>query len=400
MNEKEKELEIEEVESTGEKNSKVKQIQKNFKFTSETERDELADILTVIKKPGQTDGTAILETLKSVLSEGERAEVIANANQTLAKVYEASFMEVELMQRRLVEKYTLLMSVANLEVDKVRNELTEHFEKKVSKLEKANERLESELSRVKFEKEELGSSIDSKDHLVTEVNTRIEDLTKTLETKDLSIVALTNQLAAKDDLVEEFKSKANSLNETIAQLTTDQQSNLTEMKELRAENKQLNESYLKSNEVIIKLTNDLEKTNIELEHSKKDMSRFESELSKIETRYEAQLEQLRKELDAERQSKSDLQSELMKLMTALTTQTKEVKEDVKEETPTPKAQREVKKPYTVKNEKGEVVFSGNKNGLVKYVNKEFQPKVEVTKFTDNDDIRELIHPNTLEAVME
>ena len=399
MSEKEKELEVNEETETKTEEKKQKQtqtqIQKNFKFSSEEEKDELMNILSVIKEKNQTDGSALLETLKSVIDEGQKAEILANANPTLKKVFDGTITELELMQHNITQKYKALMTTANIEVDKVRKELTEHFEKKVSKLETANERLENELSRVKAKKEELESSMDSKDHLVTEVNTRIEDLIKTLETKDLSIVALTNQLAVKDDLVEEFKSKANSLNETIAQLTTDQQSNLTEMKELRAENKQLNESYLKSNEVIIKLTNHLEKTNIELEHSKKDMSRFESELSKIETRYEAQLEQLRKELDAERQSKSDLQSELMKLMTALTTQTKEVKEEVKEDKPQQSQQQKINKPYTIKDEKGKTIWSGNKNGLVKYVNS-VQSEVKVTAKTSDNDIEKLLHPNVLE----
>lgn len=372
-----------------------KTIQKNLKFSNENDRDELNAILGTMEFEGATDGDKILHALKSVMNEGQRAEIIATANQTLAKVFESTFLELELMQRSIVDKYQALMTVANLEVNSVRNELTDHFEKKVAKLEKANERLEAELSSLKLEKEDLQSLINSKEHLVTEANTRVEDLTKALATKDLSIEALTNQLSVKDDLVEEYKSKAVSLNETIAQLTTDQQSNLAEMKELRSENKALNESYLKNNEVITKLTNNLEKMNIELDYAKKNADRYESEiaklnerheteLNKLESRYQAELEQLRKELASERQSKTDLQSELIKLMSQMSQPT--VKESDKSQ-----SQSKTKKTFQVLDQKGKVIWKGSKNELFKYVNT-IQSKTKVTTSTSISEIEDLLHP--------
>ena len=79
-------------------------------------------------------------------------------------------------------------------------------------------------------------------------------------------------------------------------------------------------------------------------------------MTKLESRYQSELEQLRKELATERQSKSDLQSELMKLMTALTTQTKDVKEDNKDNQK-PQQTQQIKKPYVIKDKNGEVMLT-------------------------------------------
>lgn len=372
--------------------------QKNLRFSSDSEKDQLISILGTLSEQGiatgETDGDRVLSALKSILSEGQKAEIIANANPTLATVFESSFIELNLMQERIIEKYQALMTVANLEVDKVRAELTDHFQKKVEKLEKANERLESELSSLNSEKEDLQSLLDTKEHSVTEAFTRVDDLTKTLETKDLSIAALQSQLDSKDQLVEEFKSRIDESNATIAQMTTTQQERLGKIESLRSENDELKSRYQENIKDISKLSNDLEKTNIELEHAKKNAERYESEVTKLESRYQSELEQLRKELATERQSKSDLQSELMKLMTALTTQTKDVKEDNKDNQK-PQQTQQIKKPYVIKDKNGEVIWSGNKNGLIKYVNNN-QSELKVTTSTSIKEIEKLLDPNVLE----
>lgn len=369
--------------------------QKNLRFSSDTEKDQLVSILSTLSQEGiavgETDGDRVLSALKSILSEGQKAEIIANANPTLATVFESSFIELNLMQERIIEKYQALMTVANLEVDKVRAELTDHFQKKVEKLEKANERLESELSSLNSKKEDLQSLLDAKEHLVTEATTRVEDLNKTLETKDLSIAALQSQLDSKDQLVEEFKSRIDDSNATIAQMTITQQESLSKMETLRSENDELKLRYQENIKDISKLSSDLEKANIELNHAKKNAERYDNELIKLESRYQSELEQLRKELANERQSKSDLQSELMKLMTALTTQTKETKAQKTESS----QQQRINKPFVIKNETGTQVWSGNKNGLIKYVNNK-QSEVKVTTSTSVDEIEKLLYPCVLE----
>ena len=67
--------------------------QKNLRFSSDSEKDQLISILGTLSEQGiatgETDGDRVLSALKSVLNEGQKAEIIANANPTLATVINA-----------------------------------------------------------------------------------------------------------------------------------------------------------------------------------------------------------------------------------------------------------------------------------------------------------------------
>lgn len=389
MNENQNEL-------TTNEESKKKAIQKNFKFSDESNRDELNKIIGELEVDGKTDGDKMLNLIKAFMSKAEYNDVIAEANNSLSKVYESNFIELELLQRTILDKFRSLMVVANAEIGKNTEDLTGYYEKKVARLESMIEQLESKVDLLTSENEKLTAMLDSKEHSVTEANTRVEDLTKNLEAKEQSIELYKGQLQAKDDLIEESKKQTHQLNESIVKLTTTQQDHLSKIDELRSENEELKASYQESNQVISGLSMDIKEKDMKIQFTETEIERLRQEMERIHETNKEGIERLQRELANERQSKSELQDKLIELMGSLTNQPTPtiVKDGEKDSVAT----KPTKKTFVVTDQKGKQHFKGSQNELVKYVNGAVKPEPKVTSKTSLEEIRNLLSPLTLKVI--
>lgn len=396
-----KNVEVTEVKE-GTKKEATKQIQKNFKFSSEEERNEINEIITALtteqdEKEKTTDGFKILRALRAVINDDNRNKLIKTTeNQKLATMFASAFVEVELMQRRVTEKFERLMESANYELDEIRTSLTNEYEKKIAKLEKEVERLEKDLEKANEVKESTEVQVKEQVETIVNLEEKIKLMNDTLVQKEKEITLLESQVKIKDDLVEESKAKLTEANNLVSQMRQLEQTNMDKIEALNNENKELSERYLKVNQDNHSLTSRLKQKDMEIEFSNKEKARLESDLARVRNERDEANAKVEQSLIATRSLEEDLRNQMMSVMSNLATQQTPTVEDGGKDTPS--TPQPTKVSYRVLDKKGKPLFEGNKTELVKYVNAAVKPEPRVTNKTKIDVMEELLRPCVLKVI--
>lgn len=371
----------------------VKQIQKNFKFSTEEEKNELLSLLGNMDLEGKTDGAKILNLVKSLMSSAEYEDVTEGAHESLKSVYEGGIAQLEILTNSIKTQFTNLMTTSNKTIEQ--NQMTDrkYYEKKIANLEKLVEKTEEEKLQLKNKIENLEEMLTDKRRVAGEAVERSEELEKLVEDKDKLIEELRSQIAQKDAMVEEIKNEKEDLKKSIVDLTDSQQDYLKKVDDLRAENDSIKLSYQESTEVNNKLTLELKEKELKAQFIEQEVVRVRDELTRITEANKVEVERLQKELENERQSKSDLLIKFMDKLSTPPTPTV-VKDDGKDSSSTP---HPTKTTFQVLDTKGKSLFDGNKIELVKYVNA-VQKEKKITGKTDIKVLEDLLHPCVIKVI--
>ncbi|MBP3902863.1 hypothetical protein [Turicibacter sp.] len=403
------------------KKEATKQIQKNFKFSTEEEKNELTTLLANMELAGSTDGAKILNLVKSLMSTAEYKEVIEGADESLNAIYKAGLTELEILTDSIRDRYRILMNTSNEAFKKSEAKNEKYFGKKIENLEKLIEKKEDDELKLKAEIESLNKLLSDKRRIAGEAVERADELEKQLLDKDKIIEDLRSQISQKDSEVKEVKAEKEQLiieskeeredlKKSIVDLNKSQQENLKKVDELRDENDKLKASYAGVNQVNSELTLKLSQKEMEIEFSIKEKARLESDLARIQgdlTRIRAEKDEanakVEQSLIATRQLEEELRNQMMKVMSDLATQstpTPVLEEDGgkdSQNTTTTKPKPTVQKTtFQVVDSKGKKLFEGNLSGLVKYVNTVQSEKV--TTKTDVNVIEDLLSPCVLKVI--
>ena len=403
------------------KKEATKQIQKNFKFSTEEEKNELTTLLANMELAGSTDGAKILNLVKSLMSTAEYKEVIEGADESLNAIYKAGLTELEILTDSIRDRYRILMNTSNEAFKKSEAKNEKYFGKKIENLEKLIEKKEDDELKLKAEIESLNKLLSDKRRIAGEAVERADELEKQLLDKDKIIEDLRSQISQKDSEVKEVKAEKEQLiieskeeredlKKSIVDLNKSQQENLKKVDELRDENDKLKASYAEVNQVNSELTLKLSQKEMEIEFSIKEKARLESDLARIQgdlTRIRAEKDEanakVEQSLIATRQLEEELRNQMMKVMSDLATQstpTPVLEEDGgkdSQNTTTTKPKPTVQKTtFQVVDSKGKKLFEGNLSGLVKYVNTVQSEKV--TTKTDVNVIEDLLSPCVLKVI--
>ena len=399
--EENKNVEATEVKESTKKEA-TKQIQKNFKFSSEEEKNEINEIIAALtteqdEKEKITDGFKILRALRSVINDGNRNKLIETTeNQKLAAMFAGAFVEVELMQRRVTEKFERLMESANYELDEIRSDLTNKYEKKVAKLEKEVERLENDLEKANEVKDAVEVQVKEQIETIANLEEKVKSMNDTLVQKEKEITLLESQAKTKDTLVEETKTHLAEANNLVSQMRQLEQVNMDKIEALNKENKELSERYSRVNQDNHSLTYELKQKDMEIEFSNKEKARLESDLVRVRNERDEAKDKVEQSLIATRSLEEKLRNQMMSVMSNLTTQPiPTVEEDGGKDTPS--IPQPTKATFQVLDTKGKSLFKGNKTELVKYVNT-VQREKKVTTKTDVNVIKDLLHPCVIKVI--
>lgn len=422
--EENKNVEATEVKESTKKEA-TKQIQKNFKFSSEEEKNEINEIIAALtteqdEKEKTTDGFKILRALRSVINDDNRNKLIETTeNQKLATMFAGAFVEVELMQRRVTEKFERLMESTNYELDEIRKSLTNEYEKKIAKLEKEIERLEKDLEKANETKEATEVQVKEQTEAIVSLEEKVKSMNDTLIQKDKEIALLENQAKTKDTLVEETKTHLAEANNLVSQMRQLEQVNMDKIEALNKENKELSERYSMVNQDNRSLTYKLKQKDMEIEFSNKEKVRLESDLVRVRAERDEAQDKVEQSLVATRSLEEKLRNQMMLVMSNLATQqtpTTTVEEEGSKDSQTrvapttkPSVVVENKKTknqatsnkknmtYQLINEDGKEVFRGTWNGLVRKANA-MQKKAEVTIETEVSEIEKLLSPCVIKVI--
>lgn len=413
------------------KKEATKQIQKNFKFSTEEEKNELTTLLSNMELEGSTDGAKILNLVKSLMSTAEYKEVIEGADESLNAIYKAGLTELEILTDSIRDRYRILMNTSNEAFKKSEAKNEKFYGKKIENLEKLIEKKEDDELKLKAEIESLNKLLSDKRRIAGEAVERADELEKQLLDKDKIIEDLRSQISQKDSEVKEVKAEKEQLiieskeeredlKKSIVDLNKSQQENLKKVDELRDENDKLKASYAEVNQVNSELTLKLSQKEMEIEFSIKEKARLESDLARIQgdlTRIQAEKDEanakVEQSLIATRQLEEELRNQMMKVMSDLATQstpTPVLEEDGGKDSQTKTTTTTEKKPtvkkkesdqknmtYQLLNEDGKEVFRGTWAGLVRKANA-MQKKAEVTTQTDISEIQSLLSPCTIKVI--
>lgn len=397
------------------KKEPVKQIQKNLKFSTEEERNELTTLLTNMQLEGATDGAKILNLMKSLMSSAQYEDVTEGAHESLKSVYEGGIAQLEILTNSIKTQFANLMTTSSKTVEQ--NQITDrkYYEKKISNLEKLVEKTEEEKLQLKTKIENLEEMLTDKRRVAVEALERSEELEKLVEDKDKLIEELRSQITKKDGMIEEIKrEKEQALSESkiekedlkksIVDLTNSQQDYLKKVDDLRAENDRIKLSYQQSNEVNNKLTLELKEKELKAQFIEQEVVRIRGEVDRITETNKVEVGRLQKELETERQSKSDLLIKFMDKLSTAPTPTVEVEDNGKDSqsrvTPKPKSSvnaKKIKTTYKLLNEKGKEIFSGNWDEFVTKANG-VQKETTITPETEISEIEKLLSPCTIKVI--
>ena len=404
------------------KKEATKQIQKNFKFSTEEEKNELTTLLSNMELEGTTDGAKILNLVKSLMSTAEYKEVIEGADESLNAIYRAGLTELEILTNSIRDRYCMLMTTSNEAFKKSEAKNERFYSKKIENLEKLIEKKEEDELKLKAEIESLNKLLSDKRRIAGEAVERADELEKQLLDKDKIIEDLRSQISQKDSevkeikaekeqLITESKEEREDLKKSIVDLNKSQQENLKKVDELRDENDKLKASYAGVNQVNSELTLKLSQKEMEIEFSIKEKKRLEGDLARIQgdlTRIQAEKDEanakVEQSLIATRQLEEELRNQMMKVMSDLATQStptpvveEEGKDSQTKATTTPNPKPTVQKAtFQVVDQKGKKLFEGKLNELVKYVNTVQSEKV--TSKTDVNVIEDLLSPCKIKVI--
>lgn len=382
------------------KKEPVKQIQKNLKFSTEEERNELTTLLTNMQLEGATDGAKILNLVRSLMSSAEYDEVIEGADESLNAIYKAGLTELEILTKSIRDRYCMLMTTSNIAFEKSEAKNENFYSKKIQNLEKLIEKKEDDESRLKKEVELLKQSLSDNRRIAGEASERVNEVEKQLIDKEKIIEDLRFQNNQKDlELQALRKEKEQAMTEIKDErddLKKSQQQVLKQIEHLRSENEQLKSSYSEVNKVNIQLTFELKQKDIKIDFSNKEIERLENDLNRVRSDRDLANAKVEQSLIATRELEENLRKQMLDVMNNLATQTKSPtiveKEDGKDTVIPPQL---TKTTFQVLDPKGKSLFKGNKNELVKYVNKVTAQKL--TNKVGTEVIESLITPCTLKV---
>lgn len=360
---------MEEIKKERKEVQESKKKVKSFKM-DEAQLERVNQLLTKID--GSTDSEKLLDVLELAIKRNEVAEL----PKTLNDSYTGDREKIATAIMMINSTFETLM-INTSEVIKSREaELVKSYQAEIEKFQNREAELTGQLQSarevsIEFEDERL-KAVESEAKMRKEVEVARTEI----EFRDKTITALTTQ-------IEEMKVQIAKKDSEIAELVADSRKYKDKIETLEVKNEELMFESTESQQVNQRLTSQLSISEVNLKN----------EQAKNED-LKAQIKDIQSELASERQSKSDLQVNLIQLMSQMSQVSQSSGKDIvqkEKHTPQSKTQKKVKKPFTVLDPSGKELWSGNKNGLVKYVNN-IQTKKEITTLTNMSEVEELLHP--------
>lgn len=375
-----KNTEIEEVQE----DKKEKKQVKSFKMT-ESQKKRVDDLLT--KFEGGTESEKLLDILEFAIQhtrvpelpsnlkksyEGDR-EKIATAIHTINMTFESLMLNTS---QTMANEKAEINAAHQLEINELMNKQSE-LETRIKTLQEIASESEDEckVARVrelemKKEFEEIREEMNFKDKVIEGLTTQLEEAKKEML-----------QLKTETKItIEESKAVVAKKDEEIAELATDSRKYKIKIETLETKNEELLSKVTTGQQENQSLTGKLSILEVNFENEKAKNADLKTQLDKVEV-----------ELLNERQSKSELQVEILKLMSTIRRQSNNENDNIR---PVKDHQSKKSKTYQIKDQKNKVIWSGNKNELIKHINT-LPNGQKITTSTDINIIEDLIHPCTL-----
>lgn len=342
---------------------------KAFKL-SESDVKQVNDILS--KLDGGNESEKLINALQTALATENKSGALESLPKNLSKVFQGDFEKVGMAITTIQSVFdTLLFSVTE-EIDKREKLIEEKYSRKIESLTKDKELLNEQIKM-------LNEMVD------TQANDRIDS-----ETVIRELVDENKWLAEKEESylkqIDELKAQIQSAKEEHKQNTeelklqlSNRESELAYQVEDSRKYKDKIESLEQKNDKLTTVYNEVNQVNNELTN-KNVMLEFKYNSVK------EQIKATREELDNERKSKSELQKELLELMKSM------AKTEVVEQ----KQQQKQKYKFRIKDQKDKVIFTGNKQEMLKHINSLKRGKVDGN--TPIEKIEEILHPFTIEMI--
>lgn len=359
---------------------------KSFKM-NENDLARVNELLSGIE--GSTDAEKLIEALELT----KKTYQVAELPNQLERAFEGD-------RHKLVTAITMINSIFNTMMantaevmDMREKELQEAAQDTIDELITEKEKLLEEIEELKIQR---SSAISAKEEIkqhCEEITIRDAKLVKDLDLRDKTIDTLTAQLEeAKAEMqqaraeakneVEEMKAKVAQKDAEIIELVADSRKYKEKIETLETKNEELMTKSVQNQQENQVLTGQLSILEVSLKNEQDKNADLKN-----------QIEKLQSDLDVQHQSKDDLQANLIQLMSQMS-QSNPVTVQKEIANAQLKTQKKVKKPFVVIDQAGKELWSGNKNGLVRYVNS-VQDKKEVTTSTAVNEIEDLLHPCTL-----
>ncbi len=428
------EVKVEKVEEE----KKEKQKVKSFKMV-ESQKQRVDELLAKIEG-NQTESEKLLDVLEMAIKRNEMTPLpaelddcfkgdqqkIANAikiiNTTFDSLMVSTSEAIKIREADMQTAHKVEVDEFLTKQEELQQEIKDLKERSAELKDKCELAKQSEIE-AREEAEAIRTDMQLKDKVVEGLTRQLEELKaemaqlKTDHKANVEIEAreeaeaIRTDMQLKDKVVEGLTRQLEELKAEMAQLKTDHKANVekledqlakkdTEIAELVTDSRKYKEKIesleVKNEELMTKSTESQQENHALtgklsiLEVSLKNEQDKNADLKN-------QIEKLQSDLDVQRQSKDDLQANLIQLMSQMS-QSNPVtsKDSVQKVTTNTKTtpQKQVKKPFAVLDPSGKTLWSGNKNGLVKYVNS-IQDKKEVTTSTNVNEIEDLLNPCTL-----
>ena len=379
------------IEKIEEEKKEKKQV-KSFKMVA-SQKQRVDELLSKIEG-NQTEAEKLLDVLEMAIKRNEMTPLPAEITSS----FEGDQQKIANAIKIINTTFDSLM-VSTSEAIKMREaDLQTAHKVEVDKLLTKQEELEQEIKDLKERSVELKDKCELAKQSKAKAKEEVEAIRADMQLKDKVVEGLTSQLEElkaeiaqlKTDHranVEKFEDQLAKKDAEIAELVTDSRKYKEKIEVLEAKNEELLTKSTDSQQENQALTGKLSILEVN----------FKNEQDK-NTDLKTQIEKLQSELNTERQSKSDLQGNLIRLMSQMSLVNQSTGKDtaIHQEKPSSQAkpQKQVKKPFAVLDKEGKTLWSGNKNGLVKYVNS-VQNKKEVTTSTNINEIEDLLSSYTL-----
>lgn len=381
------EVKVEKVEEE----KKEKQKVKSFKMV-ESQKQRVDELLAKIEG-NQTESEKLLDVLEMAIKRNEMTPLPAE----LDDCFKGDQQKIANAIKIINTTFDSLM-VSTSEAIKIREaDMQTAHKVEVDEFLTKQEELQQEIKDLKERSAELKDKCELAKQSEIEAREEAEAIRTDMQLKDKVVEGLTRQLeelkAEMAQLKTDHKANVEKLEDQlakkdteIAELVTDSRKYKEKIESLEVKNEELMTKSTESQQENHALTGKLSILEVSLKNEQDKNADLKN-----------QIEKLQSDLDVQRQSKDDLQANLIQLMSQMS-QSNPVtsKDSVQKVTTNTKTtpQKQVKKPFAVLDPSGKTLWSGNKNGLVKYVNS-IQDKKEVTTSTNVNEIEDLLNPCTL-----
>lgn len=381
---------IPEVEETKEVSKKEKKQVKSFKM-NESQKQRVDELLAKIE--GDTESEKLLDVLELAIKRNEMSELPQNLNDS----FEGDRQKITTAIKLINTTFESLMVNTSEVLESRESEIKATHKLEIDELLTKQEELKQEIKNLKERSAELKDKCELAKQSEIEAREEAEAIRTDMQLKDKVVEGLTRQLEElkaemaqlKTDHkanVEKFEDQLAKKDTEIAELVTDSRKYKEKIETLEAKNEELLIKSTESQQENHELTGKLSILEVSLKNEQDKNADLKN-----------QIEKLQSDLDVQRQSKDDLQANLIQLMSQMSQSNPiATKNTIQKENTNTKAtlQKKVKKPFVIIDQSGKELWSGNKNGLVKYVNS-VQDKKEVTTSTNVNEIEDLLSPCTL-----